>query len=136
MKTGNLGLNVVYREHFLQECQAWSRELDFLVMEVSFLKTRLSQVVDAASERSLVAIAEDFQNKFILTEETLRKLSAEVKFQCEQVNYTKGLDDAKEEKKVSKNQAVLRSAMQKLENDFSSLRKMFNQWVMGIILGS
>ena len=127
-------MNDVYREHSLQECQSWLRELDFLVMEVSFLKTRLSHVVDTSSRRSLIASAESYQNDFIRIEEGVKRLLAEVKFQNEQLVYTKGLVDANTSSRIVKSQEYLRSAMIKLEAEFSGIRKTFNQWVINSIL--
>lgn len=133
MKAREGTMNVEFKKHFSQECEAWLRELDFLLMEVSFLKTRLSHVVDAALDRNMVTAAESFQNGFISTEDMVRRLLAEVKFQNEQLGYLKGVSDAKHEKKIKTGQEYLRSAMAKLEAEFSDMRKTFNHWVIANI---
>lgn len=133
MKAREGTMNVEFKKHFSQECEAWLRELDFLLMEVSFLKTRLSHVVDAALDRNMVTAAESFQNGFISTEDMVRRLLAEVKFQNEQLGYLKGVSDAKHEKKIKTGQEYLRSAMAKLEAEFSDMRKAFNHWVIANI---
>ncbi len=133
MKTRETATIMDFNELFSQESEAWLRELDFLLMEVSFLKTRLSHVVDVASGRDTILEAEAFQSGFITTEDSVRRLVAEVKFQIEQVNYSKGIKDQKQEKKVSTAQEYLRAAMMKLEKEFSEMRRRFNQWVIGNI---
>ena len=133
MKTHATVMNPEFREHFSQECEAWLRELDFLLMEVSFLKTRLSHVVDATSSRAKITEAESFQNGFISTEEMVRRLLAEVKFQNEQIAYSKGLDDVVQQSKVNTGQEYLRAAIIKLEGEFSEMRRKFNQWVIANI---
>jgi hypothetical protein len=133
MKTRTTAMNVEFSEHFSQECDAWLRELDFLLLEVSFLKTRLSHAVDATSSRVKVAEAESFQNGFISTEEMVRRLLAEVKFQNEQISYSKKLEDPQQERKIRTGQEYLRAAITKLEAELSETRKQFNQWVLANI---
>lgn len=120
-------------EQFSQECGAWLRELEFLLMEISFLKTRLSHVVDVALNRETVTEAESFQNSLIATEDMVRRLIAEVKFQVEQVSYLTGIEDVVQARKVAAAHEYLRSAVAKLESDFATLRREFNHWVIGNI---
>ena len=53
-------------DQFHHENKTWRRLLDFFKQENSFLKTRLSEVLDKSTDKNFLALAEHFQNKFIL----------------------------------------------------------------------
>ena len=61
-------------EQFLHENITWKRLLDFFNQENSYLKNRLSEVVDRATDKTLISTAEHFQNEFILNDECIQDI--------------------------------------------------------------
>ncbi|MEO5968125.1 MAG: hypothetical protein ABIP69_07685, partial [Ferruginibacter sp.] len=65
-------------EYYKQEINSWMRELDYFLSELSFLKTRLSHIVDSANDKELVANAEKFQSDFLNYDDQIKKIRNEV----------------------------------------------------------
>lgn len=116
-------------KQYHHENLTWVRSLEFLKQENSFLKNRLSEVVDVTSDRDLLAQAEHFQNQFIIKDEFLDQLRHDVHEQErilteKYVRTGNGVDDY-----VSNRQRKLREQMEYLERDFASLRNEFNRYL-------
>jgi hypothetical protein len=116
-------------KQYHHENLTWVRSLEFLKQENSFLKNRLSEVVDITSDRDVLAQAEHFQNQFIIKDEFLDQLRHDVHEQErilteKYVRTGTGLDDY-----VSNRQKKLREQMDYLEKDFASLRNEFNHYL-------
>ena len=121
------GLNKT--EQFLHENITWKRLLDFFMQENSFLKTRLSEVVDRESDKIFIARAEHFQNEFILKDEYIVDIGRDIKEQEKslQLSFTqKKIPD----NKTSGRQEKLRNEMSYLEKEFSSLKNQFNKYLL------
>ena len=73
------GLNKT--EQFLHENITWKRLLDFFMQENSYLKTRLSKVVDRENDNLLIVKAEYFQNEFILKDEYIQDIENDIEKQ-------------------------------------------------------
>ncbi len=116
-------------EQFLHENLSWERLLDFFKQENSFLKTRLSRVVDTNTDNGFLALAEQFQNKFILKDDFIDELEHDI---SEQVNKLEHLKSGKifSEEKISKAQQKLRNEMEYLEKDFTALKNEFNKYLV------
>jgi hypothetical protein len=116
-------------KQYHHENLTWVRSLEFFKQENSFLKNRLSEVVDITSDREVLAQAEHFQNQFIIKDEFLDQLRHDVHEQErilteKYVRTGNGVDDY-----VSNRQRKLREQMEYLERDFSSLRNEFNRYL-------
>ena len=114
---------------FLHENITWKRLLDFFIQENSFLKTRLSEVVDRESDKIFIARAEHFQNEFILKDEYILDIGRDIKEQEKslQLSFTqKKIPD----NKTSGRQEKLRNEMSYLEKEFSSLKNQFNKYLL------
>lgn len=116
-------------KQYHHENLTWVRSLEFLKQENSFLKNRLSEVVDVTSDRDVLAQAEHFQNQFIIKDEFLDQLRHDVHEQErilteKYVRTGNGVDDY-----VSNRQRKLREQMEYLERDFASLRNEFNRYL-------
>ena len=75
-------------EQFLHENITWKRLLDFFIQENSFLKTRLSEVVDRETDKTFIANAEHFQNEFILKDEYIHDIERDIKEQEKNLQLT------------------------------------------------
>jgi hypothetical protein len=129
-KTAMSGSNKT--EQFLHENITWKRLLDFFIQENSFLKTRLSEVVDKENDKLFIANAEHFQNEFILKDEYIHDIERDIKEQ------EKNLQQAFTQKKVPDNktckkQEKLRNEISYLEKEFSGLKNQFNKYLLSIV---
>lgn len=123
------GLNKT--EQFLHENITWKRLLDFFLQENSYLKIRLSKVVDRENDNLLIDKAEYFQNEFILKDEYIQDIEDDI--QEQKIN----LDIAFKKKeqpdnKTSKMQEKLRNEMSYLEKELSILKNRFNEYLLSI----
>ena len=116
-------------EQFLHENTTWKRLLDFFVQENSFLKTRLSEVVDKENDALFIIEAERFQNEFILKDEFLQDMRRDIK---EQQSKLQSLQHNKQEadSRITKRQQKLRNEIAFLEKDFPTLKNKFNKYLL------
>ena len=119
-------------EQFLQECGGWIRLLDFFKQENSYLKTRLSFVVDHKAESDFLTLAEQFQNQFILKDEFITEITRDVKKQEYSLVETTTKKNPADEKLI-KTQQKLRNEIEYLEKDFSSTRNEFNKFISSVL---
>lgn len=116
-------------EQFLHENTTWKRLLDFFVQENSFLKTRLSEVVDKENDALFIIEAERFQNEFILKDEFLQDMRRDIK---EQQSKLQSFQHNKQEadSRITKRQQKLRNEIAFLEKDFPTLKNKFNKYLL------
>ena len=112
-------------DQFLHENKTWGRTLDFFKQENSFLKTRLSEVLDHSTDRNFLALAEQFQNKFILKDEYIDELRHDINMQ--ELNLKDTTENA--ESKLTKRQEKLRNEIEYFEKDFNQLKNEFNKYL-------
>ena len=113
---------------FIHECMAWERLLDFFKQENSYLKTRLSSVVDHRTDKDFLALAEHFQNQFILKDEFIDEMAHDVKEQ-EQLLKTLSIQKIILQERVIKKQQKFRNEMEFLEKDFIAIKNEFNNYL-------
>lgn len=117
-------------EQFSHENKTWSRLLEFFKQENTFLKNRLAEVVDQRTDKEFLALAEQFQNKFILKDEYIDELRNDIKTQ----NFDLlGCKDCLEDSKPAKRQEKLRNEMEYLEKDFNKLKNEFNKYLSSVL---
>jgi hypothetical protein len=119
-------------DQFLHENQTWDRALDYYLQENSYLKTRLSQVVDNNTDKEFVILAEYFHNSFIHNDECIKDLQKDILGSQKLLkNAIAGLPV--DEKKISQQQNKLRNEMGYFEKDFAQLNNKFNQYLMSLL---
>lgn len=111
-------------KQFQNECNAWSRTLDYIQMEIDFLKTRLADTLVGVNKASLWQI-ENFQNKFITREAVLALFRKDIKEQSELLGMTGYVDI----NRAMTRQLKLREDIEKLEKEFSKLKLDFNNYL-------
>ena len=116
-------------EQFQFENNTWERLLEYLKQENAFLKTRLAEVLDQSTNKNFLALAEQFQNRFILKDEFIDELRHDIHAQDkllkeQYINKPKTLDP-----KTIKKQEKLRNEMAYLEKDFPMLKNEFNKYI-------
>jgi hypothetical protein len=113
-------------DQFLQECVGWLRLLDFLKQENSFLKTRLSSVVDYETNRDFLNEAEQYQNIFLLRDEFINEIIKDAKTQHDIVRQVLSLEKTIDER-TNRQQLKLRNEVERLERDFIKMKNDFNK---------
>lgn len=117
-------------DQFLHENKTWKRLLEFFKQENSFLKTRLAEVVDHRTDKEFLALAEHFQNKFIVKDEYIDELRHDINIQEEAlIKKDSDLTDSK----TIKHQEKLRNEMEYFEKDFSNLKNEFNKYLSSVL---
>ncbi|MBS1513351.1 MAG: hypothetical protein JST86_21115 [Bacteroidetes bacterium] len=121
-------------DEYRYECRSWQRLLDFFKQENAFLKTRLSEVVDGTSDRDFLALAEHFQNQFIIKDEFMDELKHDVN---EMENSIKAVRNKQKpfSEKVESKQNKLRNEIDYLEKSFLQLKNEFNRYQLSLVDG-
>lgn len=118
------------KEHYIHECQAWSRALEYFLQENAYMKTRLSQVVDTNTDKNFVDLAEHFQNGFLLNDEFIKDLLVDIRKQQETLKKMSDNNTLGSERLINKSQVKLRNEMQHFEKKFSLMKDEFNQYLV------
>ena len=119
-------------DQVVQECMAWERLLDFFKQENSHLKTRLSEVLDNKTDKDFLALAEHFQNQFILKDEFVDEMSHDVREQ-ERTLVVVAEKKANIEERLIKKQQKIRNEMEFLEKDFNRMKNEFNKYLVSVL---
>ena len=119
-------------DQVVQECMAWERLLDFFKQENSHLKTRLSEVLDNKTDKDFLALAEHFQNQFILKDEFVDEMSHDVREQ-EKTLVIVAEKKAIIEERLIKKQQKIRNEMEFLEKDFNRMKNEFNKYLVSVL---
>jgi hypothetical protein len=117
-------------EQFHHENKTWIRLLEFFKQENYFMKNRLSEVLDHNVDKDFLALAEQFQNKFILKDEYIIELRSDINRQ-DQVLSDSSAQPA--DIKLTKAQEKLRNEMEYFEKDFTTLKNEFNKYLFSVI---
>ncbi len=117
---------------FLHENGTWKRLLDFIIQENSYLKTRLSEVVDTLTDKSYIASAEQFQNEFISKDDNIHDIAHDLILQEKQLQLTSTYQ-MEPDIKIAKQQDKLRNEMAAVEKEFFKLKEAFNKYLLSIV---
>ena len=107
------------------ENKTLEKSLDLIKQENTFLKNRLSVVVDNKDSKEFIILAEYFQTQFILKDDFINELKQDIialeKYIMENSN---NVDLAN---KIIKKQEKLRNEISFFEKDFATLKQDFNK---------
>ncbi len=113
-------------DQFLHEVQTWGRSLDFYKQENTYLKTRLSQVLDNNSGKTFVAFAEQYNSRFLFMDDYIKDLKTDLKLQMNMLrDYILG--NQTQQRPLENLQKKLRTEMVNFEKNVTSLKHDFNQ---------
>ncbi len=116
-------------KYMLHENDAWERSLDFLLMENAYLKTRLSEAVDAVVDKTLLDEAEQYHTFFLKNDETFKNILSQVKMQKMLLNKMKLSTNDLNDLNFTKNQSAIRLEMENTEEEFQQLKRQFNHFI-------
>lgn len=117
-------------DQFHHENKTWNRLLEFFKQENTFLKNRLSEVVDHRTDKEFLALAEQFQNKFVLKDEYIDELRHDIN---EQNDNLLNANDIVSNNKLFNRQEKLRNEMEYFEKDFNNLKNEFNKYLSSVL---
>ena len=113
-------------DQYHHENKTWIRMLNFFKQENSYLKNHLSVVLDHSTDKNFLALAEQFQNKFILKDEFIDELQHDINRQEMNLSDT---GENNMDVKLTKRQEKLRNEMEFFEKDFNNLKNEFNKYL-------
>lgn len=111
---------------YIHENNTWLRLLEFFKQENAVLKNRLAEVLDYKSNKEFLALAEHFQNLFILKDEFIDELRHDVNSQLQLLS---SKDKLLPDEKLIRKQVKLRNEMEYLEKNFAKLKNEFNRYL-------
>jgi len=112
------------------ENKTWSRLLEFFKQENTYLKNRLAEVLDQRTDKEFLALAEQFQNKFILKDEFIDELRHDINVLDMDL---RGKDDNLLDNMLIKKQEKLRNELEYFEKDFYQLKNEFNNYLASVL---
>lgn len=119
-------------EQFLEECSGWRRLLEFFRQENSYLKTRLSMMLDRNTDTDFLTLAEQYQSLFLLKDEFFTEILQDVKRHEEAlkmiIQKKMWAEDITEKK-----QKKLRNEIEFLEKDFAKMKDEFNKQLLLVL---
>jgi hypothetical protein len=119
---------------FRFEIEAWIRLIEFLNTENTYYKTRLSQVIDQIQDKENLAMAEHFQNQYIIKDDVYDHFLFSLKEHLQkwkEVQLMKIKEANEEFIKIQKN---LRTRIEFVEKDQMVISKDFNTFLIAMSL--
>jgi hypothetical protein len=115
-------------EKYKQEYLAWMSRLEFFKQENAFFKIRLSEAVDNGIGKDALALAEHFQNQFIIKDDFIGELQHDTNAMLSGINKNNETEITKQDAKQNK----LRNEINYLEKSFSQLKNEFNSFLLSV----
>jgi hypothetical protein len=119
---------------FQFEVHSWIRLIEFLNQETTYLKNRLSEVIDQIRDRENLAIAEHFQNQFIVKDDIYDHIMHDLKMQSykwKEIQSFSSKDLHEDLKKIRKN---LSDQIEFIERDHAVLTKDYTTYLDALLL--
>ena len=117
---------------YIFETSSWVRLIDFLHQENSFLKTRLSEVMDEITNSKNLALAEHFQNQFIVKDDVYDHMKHDLQRHIEKWNQQTSTDESNQVLSLKKIHSRLKEQIDYIERDHTILRKDYNTYLISL----
>lgn len=118
--------------HFQFEVHTWIRLVEFLNQENTYLKNRLSEVIDQIKDREHLAMAEHFQNQFIVKDDVYDHIIHDLKRQAEKWKEIQSLSNKALKDELIKIQKNLKEQIEFIDRDHAVLSKDYNTYLSSI----
>jgi hypothetical protein len=119
---------------FQFEVHAWIRLIEFLIQENTYLKNRLSEVIDHIKDRENLALAEHFQNQFIVKDDIYDHIIHDLKKQSQKWKGVTSITSKEVQDDLSKIQKNLKDQLEFIERDHAVLTKDYNTYLASLSL--
>jgi hypothetical protein len=119
---------------FQFEVHTWIRLIEFLIQENTYLKNRLSEVIDQIKDRENLALAEHFQNQFIIKDDVYDHIIHDLKKQSYKWKEIKSINSKEIKDDLNKIQKNLKDQLEFIERDHAVLTKDYNTYLASLTL--
>lgn len=121
---------------FQFEISSWIRFVEFLNQENTHLKNRLSEVIDQIKDRENLALAEHFQNQFIVKDDVYDHILHDLKKQAYKWKEIQSVSNKALQEELNKTQKNLREQIEFIERDHAVLSKDYNTYLSSLSLNN
>ena len=119
---------------FQFEVCTWIRLIEFLIQETTYLKNNLAEVIDQIKDRENLALAEHFQNQFIVKDDVYDHIIHDLKKQSQKWKEVKSISSKEVQDDLSKIQKNLKDQIEFIELDHAVLTKDYNTYLAALSL--
>lgn len=117
---------------YIFETSSWIRLIDFLHQENAFLKTRLSEVMDDITNKQNLALAEHFQNQFLVKDDVYDHMKNDLQRHADKWNQQTSADESNAVQLLKKIHARLKEQIDYIEREHTVLRKDYNTYLISL----
>lgn len=117
---------------FQFEIHSWIRLVEFLNQENTYLKNRLSEVIDQIKDRENLALAEHFQNQFIVKDDVYDHILHDLKKQAHKWREIKLISSKEISDELAKTQKNLSDQIEFIERDHALITKDYNTYLASL----
>jgi hypothetical protein len=117
---------------FQFEIHSWIRLVEFLNQENTYLKNRLSEVIDQIKDIENLALAEHFQNQFIVKDDVYDHILHNLKKQAHEWREIKMVTSKDIRDELAKTQKYLRDQIEFIERDHALMTKDYNTYLAAL----
>jgi peptide subunit release factor 1 (eRF1) len=117
---------------FQYEIHSWIRLVEFLNQENTYLKNRLSEVIDQIKDIENLALAEHFQNQFIVKDDVYDHILHNLKKQAHEWREIKMVTSKDIRDELAKTQKNLRDQIEFIERDYALMTKDYNTYLAAL----
>ena len=117
---------------FQYEIHSWIRLVEFLKQENTYLKNRLSEVIDQIKDIENLALAEHFQNQFIVKDDVYDHILHNLKKQAHEWREIKMVTSKDIRDELAKTQKNLRDQIEFIERDYALMTKDYNTYLAAL----
>ncbi|MBP7931300.1 MAG: hypothetical protein KAZ11_01550 [Chitinophagaceae bacterium] len=119
-------------KQFQFELHSWIRLVEFLNQENTFLKTRLSEVIDQIKDKESLALAEHFQNQFIVKDDIYDHIIHDLKKQLHKWTEIKLISSKEISEDLAKTQKNQRDQIEFIDRDHALITKDYNTYLASL----
>lgn len=117
-----------YRQ-YLFENGSWIRLIEYLMQENTFMKNRLSEVIDQIHDRESLAMAEHFQNQFIVKDDLFDHILFDLQKENEKWKSSRSIESDIIFNKLITIHKLLKDQLEFIEKDFSFIKRDYNTYL-------
>ncbi|MFN5045140.1 MAG: hypothetical protein ACK5EI_04270 [Bacteroidota bacterium] len=118
---------------YMFETSSWIRLIDFLHQENAYLKTRLSEVMDDITNNQNLALAEHFQNQFLVKDDAYDHMKNDLQRHVEKWNQQTMSDETNAILSLRKIHTRLKEQIDYIEREHAVLRKDYNTYLISLV---
>ena len=129
VKNSRIGSNWA---QYMFETSTWMRLIDFLHQENAYLKTRLSEVLEEIEDKESLALAEHFQNQFIIKDDVYDHMKQDLQRHMDKWNLNAHTEISSPTQSLKKTHTRLKEQIDYIERDHTILRKDYNTYLIAL----